>query len=241
MLKRMQLIFTLLALALTAGAKSYVMLVGMADYPGTRNDLKLSANDAEVMKALYGHQDAETVILTNSNATVEAVKKAMTDLFARAGADDAVIFFFSGHGVPGGFVCYDNLLRYDDITHAMLASPAKVKMVWADACYSGKARNTNRRSHKPAETSVMFFLSSRTNETSMEKRTWKNSLFTAYLERGLRGGADTDLNRTITARELFDFVSKGVTEASRDRQHPVMWGNFDNDMPVMSWPKKTDN
>ena len=234
----MQLLITFLVLAVTASAKSYVVLVGMADYPGTQNDLKLSAQDARTIKDLYGHQDAETVILTNSNATVDAVKKAMTDLFTRAGADDAVIMFFSGHGVPGGFVCYDNLLRYDDITHAMLASPAKCKMVWADACFSGKARNTNRRSHKPAETSVMFFLSSRTNETSIEKRSWKNSLFTAYLERGLRGGADTDFNRIITAKELFDFVSKGVKEASRDRQHPVMWGNFNNDMPVMSWPKK---
>ena len=235
MLKRMQLLITLLVLALTASAKSYVMLVGMADYPGTQNDLKLSAQDAQTIKDLYGYQNAETVILTNSNATVEAVKKAMADLFARAGANDAVIMFFSGHGVPGGFVCYDNLLRYDDITRVMLASPAKCKMVWADACFSGKARNTNRRSHKPAETNVMFFLSSRTNETSIEKRSLKNSLFTAYLERGLRGGADTDFNRIITAKELFDFVSKGVKEASRDRQHPVMWGNFDNDMTVIKW------
>lgn len=241
MLKRLQLLITFLALVLTTSAKNYVVLVGITDYPGVRNDLRLSTKDAEAMQKLYGHQDAELVLLTNSDATVKAVKKAMTDLFARAGADDAVIMFFSGHGVPGGFMCYDNLLRYEDITHAMLASPAKFKMVWADACFSGKARNTNRRSHKPAETSVMFFLSSRTNEASIEKRSWKNSLFTAYLERGLRGGADADFNRTITAKELFDFVSKGVKEASRDRQHPVMWGNFDNDMPVMNWPQKTDN
>ncbi len=227
-----------MVLALTAGAKSYLVLVGVADYPGTQNDLRLSAQDALTLKDIYSNHDAETIVLTNADATVGAVKKAMTNLFARAGADDAIIMFFSGHGVPGGFVCYDNLLRYDDITRVMLASPAKLKMVWADACYSGKARNTNRRSHKPNKTSVMFFLSSRTNETSFENDNLKNGVFTAYLERGLRGGADTDFNRTITAKELFDFVSNGVKEASRDRQHPVMWGNFDNDMPVMCWPKK---
>jgi len=84
----------------------------------------------------------------------------------------------------------------------------------------------------------MFFLSSRTNEKSIERRGWRNSLFTAYLERGLRGGADTDCNRTITARELFDFVSQGVAKESRQKQHPVMWGKFDDDMPIMVWKEK---
>ena len=84
----------------------------------------------------------------------------------------------------------------------------------------------------------MFFLSSRTNEQSQERRSWRNSLFTAYLERGLRGGADNNLDWTITARELFNFVSKGVAEASQQKQHPVMWGKFDDDMPLMVWKKK---
>ena len=68
-----------------------------------------------------------------------------------------------------------------------------------------------------------------------EKRGWKNSLFTAYLERGLRGGADTNRDRSITAIELFDFVSKGVAKDSSQKQHPVMWGNFDNNMSILSW------
>ena len=63
----------------------------------------------------------------------------------------------------------------------------------------------------------------------------QNSLFTAFLERGLRGGADTDRDRTITARELFTFVSEGVRQRSGERQHPVMWGRFPDDMPLMVW------
>lgn len=72
---------------------------------------------------------------------------------------------------------------------------------------------------------MVFFLSSLTDEKSQERRGWRNSLITAYLERGLRGGADTDRNRTITARELFDFVSQGVAKDSKQRQHPVMWAS----------------
>jgi hypothetical protein len=80
----------------------------------------------------------------------------------------------------------------------------------------------------------MFFLSSRTNEESKESP-FKNSLFTIFLERGLRGGADTDRNRIITAREIYNFVHKGVIEASGNKQHPVMWGKFDNNMTIIKW------
>ena len=64
---------------------------------------------------------------------------------------------------------------------------------------------------------------------------FKNSLFTVFLERGLRGGADTNKDRVITAKEIYNFVHQGVVEASGNRQHPVMWGKFDGNMVVMKW------
>ena len=228
------LLFTLLPVS----AHNYVVCVGIADYPGTKNDLRLSADDALTMQQLYQKNSQASVrLFQNEQATVAAVTAAFSQLCGEATEDDAVIFFFSGHGVPGAFVCHDSLLKYDDIVNALARSAAKKKIILADACFAGKARRS--RHHATAETyaqtSVLFFLSSRTNETSIENRTMKNSLFTAYLERGLRGGADTDRDRTITARELFQFVSEGVQQKSNQKQHPVMWGRFDNDMPLMTW------
>ena len=217
-------------------AKTYMVCVGIADYPDTKNDLRVSAGDAvTVSKIFEKNNNADVVLLTDDEATVSATCVAMRTLFAKAGEDDVVIFFFSGHGVPGCFVCHDGYLKYKDITDIMAASKAQQKEIFADASFSGKARMTNRRNSDYSPTNVMFFFSSRDNEYSQERRGWKNSLFTAYLERGLRGGADTDRNRTITARELFDFVSKGVKAASEGKQHPVMWGKFDDDMPVIEW------
>lgn len=236
MMKKLTTVALLLTLALTAGARNYVVLVGIANYPGTKNDLKLSAHDAITMKTLYDKNgDAVTDILTDSQATVVNVKAAINNLFARATHDDAVTLFFSGHGTPGGFVCHDGMLKFDDITTVMMKSDAHAKMVFADACFSGKVRKGKAHDNKPSESNVMFFLSSRTNERSMEVLGWRNSLFTAYLERGLRGGADTDHDRTITARELFDFVSQGVATYSINEQHPVMWGKFEDQMPIMTW------
>lgn len=81
----------------------------------------------------------------------------------------------------------------------------------------------------------MLFLSSRNEETSMERPDMQNGFFTTYLQKGLRGSADMNRDRIITSRELFKYVSKNVIDISNGKQHPVMWGKFSNNMVVMKW------
>lgn len=237
-----EIIVTIIFLACVASmqAKNYVVCVGVSDYPGKENDLFLSTNDAETIKDLYEKNgDAEVVSYTNEQATLNNITKVIKEMYNRASADDALVFFFSGHGLPGSFVCYDGVLKYEMLTDVMLESKAKCKMIFADACYSGKARQKVKEEKNSENSNVMFFLSSRSGEISIERKVgWHNSLFTAYLERGLRGGADANKDRVIIARELYLFVSKGVAEQSFKKQHPVMWGKFDDNMPVMNWKKE---
>ena len=217
-------------------SKTYMVSVGIADYPGTKNDLNISDNDAVTIKNLYEKNcHADAVLLVNHAAKLSEVTRQMKAQFKKALENDTIILFFGGHGMPGAFVCYDHILYYGTINKIMSSSRAKSKIVFADACYSGKARKSNKRTNVRKDTNVMFFLSSRTNEVSKENSGWKNGYFTAYLERGLRGGADSNRDHKITALELFQFVSAGVKKATLDTQHPVMWGNFDNEMPVMIW------
>ena len=84
---------------------------------------------------------------------------------------------------------------------------------------------------------VMLFMSSRDFETSGagDGSYKKNSTFTRYLQRGLKGGADKNKDRKVTARELFKFVSDGVKSETDGMQNPVMWGKFSDNMVVMSW------
>lgn len=238
-------IFTLLALLLVSigsnAQKVYAVCVGVADYPGEINDLKLPANDAKTIQWLYHkNRKAESVLITNKDATLANVTKAMNTLYAKAKEKDIIVLFFSGHGSKGAFRCYDEALNYDVVRQAMAKSKSRHKIVFADACYAGKMRQEGSFSTFSPDTDysmvdVMLFLSSRSNETSIESRNMKNGFFTAFLQRGLKGGADADRNRTITAKELFDYVSKGVAKISKNRQHPVMWGHFDKSMPVMVW------
>lgn len=231
------LLFTLIG---GLNAKVYLVAAGISDYPGTRNDLRLPANDAKTIAWLYSKNTAvEYTLLVNEQATLSAITSAMNRQFAKAGANDIVVFFFSGHGYPGGFVAYDGQMGYATVRKAMAKSTCKHKMIFADACFSGKMsgkkRNSNNSLASAKKVDVMLFLSSRSNETSIERRNMKNGFFTAALQKGLRGGADANRDRVITAKEIFTYVHEKVVQLSNNKQHPVMWGKFSDNMTVMKW------
>lgn len=238
--KSLLLWLVLLAVPLQGEAKTYLLSVGISDYPGSQNDLRLPHNDAATMQWVYQQSKyAQTMLLTNSQAKLATVKAALRNMVAKATANDIVVLFFSGHGVPGGFVCYDGILNYGSIYSAMAACKSRNKMIFADACFAGAMRqNSNTRNQGGGvrkNSNVMLFLSCRGNEVSIESRKLTNGFFTYALQHGLRGGADANHNRIITAKELFDYVSARVKRMSGNQQHPVMWGRFPDNMPVMRW------
>ena len=110
-------------------------------------------------------------------------------------------------------------------------------MILSDAFFSGKMRQGRKNTAEQSfnNYNIMLFLSSRGNETSIERRDMKNGFFTSCLQKGLRGGADVNKDRAITAKELFNYVSRHVKLLSSDKQHPVMWGKFSDNMIVMKW------
>lgn len=233
----------LLTVCFSINARTYLVSVGIADYSGfpqTINNLRLTTNDARTIVDLYSRNTSvDYSLLLNEKATKDRIIRAIKKVFNKASEGDVVVFFFSGHGYPGGFCAYDGSLGYDEVRKAMSESKSKNKMMFVDACRSGGMR-VDETSAQGAITAaqnanVMLFLSSRNNENSIERRDMQNGFFTTYLQKGLKGNADSDRNRVITAKELFDFVHNGVIKISGGKQHPVMWGNFNDDMTVMKW------
>lgn len=231
-------IFIIFSLTVSTTAKTYVVAVGISDYPGADKDLRLPANDAAVIQYIYSqNSNAETVLLTNCNAKKNTILSKLRSTFVKAYENDIIVFFFSGHGSKGFFCAYDSNIAYSEIRQIMALSKARNKMIFADACFSGKMREGRNNTYEHAfnNYNIMLFLSSRENETSIEKRGMKNGFFTSCLQKGLRGGADANKDRVITAKELFNYVSTKVVKLSSGKQHPVMWGNFSDNMVVMKW------
>lgn len=233
----------LLIISFGANAKVYLVSVGVGDYssyPAKLNNLSLTVNDARTMAEIYSaNTSVDYALLINEKATKARIIKAIGKLFNKAGINDIVVFFFSGHGYPGGLCAYDGNITYKAIREAMAKSKSKNKMMFIDSCNSGSMRVGDNQSQGAVtaakKANVMLFLSSRNTENSLENPRMSNGHFTTYLSKGLTGSADADRNRTITAKELFNYVHSGVVEISHDMQHPVMWGQFDDKMPVMKW------
>ena len=176
----------------------------------------------------------ETVLLTDKQATRANIVKAMKTLYQKAQPNDAVVLFFSGHGAKGALRAYDEHLNYSVICNLLLSAKTQRRYVLIDACHSGSMRRTEKLNQLKGK-DVMFFLSSRTGETSIEDIRLKNGIFTTCLIQGLSGRADANKDFTITAKELYGYVSVKVKEMSNGAQHPVMWGNFKEGMPIMKW------
>lgn len=233
----------LLASGISAEARTYLVSVGISDYshfPVRISNLKLTANDARTVTDVYSKNGSlKYCQLINSEATRSRILNAVTRILGEAREYDVVVFFFSGHGYADGLCACDGKLSYDEIRKAMAKTKCRNKMMFIDACHSGglrisgKSRQTTESSAKKAN--IMLFLSSRNDETSFENAKMNNGYFTTFLQKGLKGAADTDRDRKITAMELYKYVHKGVVDISEGRQHPVMWGNFNNNMPVLKW------
>lgn len=252
MFMRNLILFFLLALSAisVSGRTIYVLSVGICDYKYI-NDLQKTENDAKGFAELYMTHTKHVTTLLGSQATRENILSSLRSCFSKAEKDDIVVFFFSGHGDRGGLCAYDTkgrttLVTYAEVQKAISSCKAANKQLFIDACFSGGLRdNETSRQHQSAlrppmsdTEGIMLFLSSRTGEKSQENRWSDNGFFTQYLIKGLKGAADTDSDRIITAKEIFTYVSTKVSERTRKKQNPVMWGKFNDDMHIMNWNPK---
>ena len=99
-IKALLLSAMLVVLPMSGQAKIYLLSVGISDYPGMQNDLRLPHNDAATMQWLYKeNKQAKVCLLMNDKAKVTIVKKALQKMANIATTNDIVVMFFSGHGV----------------------------------------------------------------------------------------------------------------------------------------------
>ncbi len=223
----------------------YVVVAGVSGYREI-SSLVLPEKDAKAIAALYKLRTKHVILITGKYATKAVLLKSLKEQFSRAKEDDMVVFAFSGHGYADGICPYDMPAKrgegvtYREIQNILKQSRAQRKVLFLDACFSGGIRGnaSDVHSHSINASDVLLFLSSRTGEASIESPFMANGVFTTYLLRGLRGGADADKNRKITAEELFRYVSRKVGEKTGGKQHPVMWGKFDDDAVLFDWNRR---
>lgn len=237
------IILSLFVCSLCSVAETYVVCVGIGNYasPNVKN-LTKTENDAKAMAEFFKQGTDNVITITGKYGTKAKILSSIKSQFNRAKRGDKIIFYFSGHGYPGGFCPYEmrkieDGISYDEVIKLMQQSNATDKFIFADACNSGAIRQVDKVV-KPEVGNIVFFLSSRGNEYSIESPFLANGYFTKHLLRGLSGAADKNKDRAVSVSELFNYVNERVKTQTKGKQHPVMWGKFPDNLTVVHYKKK---
>lgn len=233
--------------------KIHAVLVGVSQYTAT-TQLNYTDDDAYQMYAFLKSpeggavEDENITVLIDETATRARILAAMRDVFSKADEDDVILFYFSGHGVKGAFLPIDFTgdwsvtLPHDEITDILHKSKAKHKVVIADACYAGSFALTPKSPYQAnlqtfydafeqSAGGLALFLSSRSNEISLEDADLRSGLYSHYIREGLKGAADTNGDNVITVTELNIHVTKRL-QPFNQAQNPMLIGDHDPNMPI---------
>ncbi len=232
--------------------KIWAVIIGAARYT-TMPMLRYTDDDAyqlyAFMKSPEGGAipDHQITLLIDEDATRANILQSMRSVFFKADENDVVLFYFSGHGLQGAFLPIDydginNSLSHEEVREILKISKAKHKLVLADACHSGSLMQVKTplyitlekfyKAFEETQGGMALLLSSKGEEFSLEDGGLRSGIFSHFLIRGLKGEADSDGDKIVTIKELFDFVYQKVRRYTANVQTPTLSGKFDAKMPV---------
>jgi hypothetical protein len=241
----------------------FAVVIGASQYADERiPKLPACVNDA---KALYetltdpaiGMFSKENVtLLTDQQVTKENVIDALDQLGRRAGQQDLVVVFFSGHGATderGRAYWVMNNTQIDKLRATALAETditellGEVKttrlVALIDACYSAATANL-QQTKSLLDLAAIFprfqgegrvaITASKGDQLSVVIKDKSDpgygfSAFTWQVIQGLRGQADIDKDGVVTVDELWNYVKDRTEQTARQQggeQYPQLKGQL---------------
>jgi len=203
--------------------KGYAVIVGISKYrhsgKGDLTNLIYADYDGKAFaQALKnkGWSESHIKSLINERATKRNIEIALESWLTKAGPNDLIVLYWSGHGFPDPenpekvyFACYDTQVnipatgyRMDRVRDALEERKARNVVVLADTCHAGKliTRGTKGISIVPSiarmqrEKNIpkgwIFMVGADTDRLAIENSSWSNGAFTHCLLQGINGKAD---------------------------------------------------
>jgi hypothetical protein len=221
---------------------SYAVVVGISQYQhagssGLKN-LAYADDDAEAFHRQLlrlGWSSDHVKLLTNEQATKRGVEIALEAWLSKAGSEDCVVLFWSGHGFPDPedpekvyFACHDTDInipvtgyRMDKVKAALAERNARNVIILADTCHAGKLVTRGDRGisivpniekmrrEQTTPKGWIFMVGADTDRKAIEHTSWTNGAFTHCLLNALSGNADGYLS----SGDKDGFVTMGELRA----------------------------
>lgn len=175
------------------------------------------AEDFYLALKKMGWRESHMKLLLNNDATFMNIRIALESWLTKAGPDDLILLYWSGHGYPDPenpqkvyFACHDTDInipatgyRMDTVRDILEELNTRNVLLLADTCHAGKLitrGDSNQKSIRSyvdkvtAESSLpkgwVFMVSADTDRQAIEDSSWSNGAFTHCLLEGMSGKAD---------------------------------------------------
>ena len=236
--------------------KLYVLAVGVGAYQNAAiSKLTFPAKDARDFAAAMARQkgslyrEVEVKLLTEAEATADAVVDGLDWLKRQVTQHDVAAVFIAGHGVNdtdlGGYAYLPanadparlrrTSVPMDEFKRTLSRLPGKA-LFFFDTCHSGNVLGASSglaarggpndvsgviNELASAENGVVVFSSSTGRQLSYENSAWANGAFTKAVVEGLDGAADYQKSGRITHKMLDLYISERVKVLTKGLQSPV--------------------
>ena len=191
-----------------------------------------------------GWSDSHIKLLINEDATQRNIMIALESWLSKAGPNDQIILFWSGHGFPDPedpekvyFATHDTDInipatgyRMDRVRAALEERKSKNVILLADTCHAGKliTRGDGRRGisivpnikHQTTPKGWVFMVGADTDRQAIEHTSWTNGAFTHSLIKGINGEADGFQSAgakdgIVTMGELKDYMKTSMPDETQ--------------------------
>jgi tetratricopeptide (TPR) repeat protein len=237
--------------SISTGARKKALVVGISDYTNLQK-LDFCKNDGKEVYDLLtslGYEIADENKLIGK-AMGAKVKDTIYDFFddKTDNPDDTLLFYYSGHGVPGddGNIYlassdtdpdkpYRRGFSFEELRMRMQNTiPTKVVVI-LDCCYSGSAKISKgseddaakmgriileEKSRKLPEGQGKYILSSsQSHQEAYALTTGEHSIFTYYSLKGLKGNTESiDSEGNVTPQSLGNYVTRAIMSLPLDER-----------------------
>ena len=208
--------------------KYWAVFAGINDYP--RSPLRYCAEDAQRMAQAFEELGlvpaAQRRVLLNRDATGENIHQALEEMGRAAGPKDMLMFFFSGHGgqtrenpesneadLRDEFILGVNGPILDDTLSGWLNElHAGLTLVYLDSCFSGGFAKDIIT--KPGRMGIFSSDEDLTSNVAVKFRA--GGYLSHFMLKGVKGKADSDQDKVITAAELSYYLEDSFTRDCHD-------------------------
>ena len=241
-----------------AGGDDPVYLVAIGNNMGAADEVTLLYAERDARQVMTVFQELgrvrgdRAVLLTGASA--DGVRRALLEMNARIrrvkNTHSRLIVYYSGHADAKALHLGSTQLPLEEIKSIISGSPARVRMLFVDACRSGAVTRVKGVKKAPEfDLKVDFgdtvegtaiLTSSAAGENSQESDRLRGSFFTHHFVAGLRGAADMDQNGQVGLDEVYRYSYRQTLRSSGrslQLQHPTFeYGIRGKGTVPLTWP-----